>query len=104
MTQAMFIRDNKISMLTNQAKLFERGVNNTNSNADVAYEGVAVPSTPDTPEPPDTPDTPETHDTHNPGKPSTGDTMNLTLWVVVAIASCAAIPAVVVVCRRRTSR
>ena len=36
MTQAMFIRDNKISMLTNQAKLFERGVNNTNSNADVA--------------------------------------------------------------------
>ena len=49
MTQAMFIRDNKISMLTNQAKLFERGVNNTNSNADVAYEGVAVPSTPDTP-------------------------------------------------------
>ena len=50
MTQAMFIRDNKISMLTNQAKLFERGVNNTNSNADVAYEGVAVPSTPDTPE------------------------------------------------------
>ena len=35
MTQAMFIRDNKISMLTNQAKLFERGVNNTNSNADV---------------------------------------------------------------------
>ena len=97
----MFIRDNKISMLTNQAKLFERGVNNTNSNADVAYEGVAVPSTPDTPEPPDTPDTP---DTHNPGKPSTGDTMNVTLWVVVAIASCAAIPAVVVVCRRRTSR
>lgn len=58
MTQAMFIRDNKISMLTNQAKLFERGVNNTNSNADVPYEGVAVPSTPDTPETPDTPDTP----------------------------------------------
>ena len=54
--------------------------------------------------PPDTPDTPETPDTPNPGKPSTGDTMNLTLWVVVAIASCAAIPAVVVVCRRRTSR
>lgn len=95
MTQAMFIRDNKISMLTNQAKLFERGVNNTNSNADVAYEGVAVPSTPDTPETPDTPD---------PAKSATGDTMNVTLWVVVAIASCAAIPAVVVVCRRRTSR
>lgn len=95
MTQAMFIRDNKISMLTNQAKLFERGVNNTNSNADVAYEGVAVPSTPDTPETPDTP---------NPAKSATGDTMNLTLWVVVAIASCAAIPAVVVVCRCRTSR
>ena len=95
MTQAMFIRDNKISMLTNQAKLFERGVNNTNSNADVAYEGVAVPSTPDTPETPDTP---------NPAKSATGDTMNVTLWVVVAIASCAAIPAVVVVCRRRTSR
>lgn len=95
MTQAMFIRDNKISMLTNQAKLFERGVNNTNSNADVAYEGVAAPATPDTP---DTPDTP------NPGKPSTGDTMNVTLWVVIAIASCAVIPAVVVVCRRRTSR
>ena len=92
MTQAMFIRDNKISMLTNQAKLFERGVNNTNSNADVAYEGVAAPATPDTP------------DTPNPAKPSTGDTMNVTLWVVVAIASCAAIPAVVVVCRRRTSR
>ena len=92
MTQAMFIRDNKISMMTNQAKLFERGLNNTNSNADVAYVGVAAPATPDTPEPPDT------------GKPSTGDTMNLTLWVVVAIASCAAIPAVVVVCRRRTSR
>lgn len=36
MTQAMFIRDNKISMLENQAKLFSRGVNNTNSNADVA--------------------------------------------------------------------
>ena len=35
---------------------------------------------------------------------SGGDTMNVTLWVVVAIASCAAIPAVVVVCRRRTSR
>ena len=51
MTQAMFIRDNKISMLTNQAKLFERGVNNTNSNADVAYEGVAVPSTPPSPPP-----------------------------------------------------
>ena len=102
MTQAMFIRDNKISMLTNQAKLFERGVNNTNSNADVAYEGVAVPSTPDTPETPDTPDTPETPD--NPAKSATGDTMNVTLWVVVAIASCAAIPAVVVVCRRRTSR
>ena len=67
MTQAMFIRDNKISMLTNQAKLFERGVNNTNSNADVAYEGVAVPSTPDTPETPDTP---------NPAKSATGDTMN----------------------------
>lgn len=32
----MFIRDNKISMLENQAKLFSRGVNNTNSNADVA--------------------------------------------------------------------
>lgn len=30
--------------------------------------------------------------------------MNVTLWVVVAIASCAAIPAAVVVCRRRTSR
>lgn len=104
MTQAMFIRDNKISMLTNQAKLFERGVNNTNSNADVAYEGVAVPSTPDTPETPDTPDTPETPDTPNPAKSATGDTMNVTLWVVVAIASCAAIPAIVVVCRRRTSR
>ena len=77
------------------SKLFERGVNNTNSNADVAYEGVAVPSTPDTPETPDTP---------NPAKSATGDTMNVTLWVVVAIASCAAIPAVVVVCRRRTSR
>ena len=101
MTQAMFIRDNKISMMTNQAKLFERGVNNTNSNADVAYVGVAAPATP---EAPDTPDTPETPDTPNPGKPSTGGTMNLTLWVVVAIASCAAIPAVVVVCRRRTSR
>ena len=36
MTQAMFIRDNKISMLENQAKLFSRGVSNTNSNADVA--------------------------------------------------------------------
>ena len=36
MTQAMFIRDNKISMLENQAKLFSRGVHNTNSNADVA--------------------------------------------------------------------
>ena len=63
--------------------------------SDVAYEGVAVPSTPDTPETPDTP---------NPAKSATGDTMNVTLWVVVAIASCAAIPAVVVVCRRRTSR
>lgn len=79
-------------------------MNNTNSNADVAYEGVAVPSTPDTPETPDTPDTPETPDTPNPAKSATGDTMNVTLWVVVAIASCAAIPAVVVVCRRRTSR
>lgn len=59
MTQAMFIRGNKISILTNQAKLFERGVNNTNSNADVAYEGVAVPSTPDTPETPDMPNTPD---------------------------------------------
>ena len=72
--------------------------------SDVAYEGVAAPSTPDTPETPDTPDTPETPDTPSPAKPATGDTMNLTLWVVVAIASCAAIPAVVVVCRRRTSR
>ena len=36
MTQAMFIRDNKISMLENQAKLFSRGVNNTNSNELVA--------------------------------------------------------------------
>lgn len=43
-------------------------------------------------------------DTPNPAKSATGDTMNVTLWVVVAIASCAAIPAVVVVCRRRTSR
>ena len=72
--------------------------------SDVAYEGVAAPSTPDTPETPDTPDTPETPDTPSPAKPATGDTMNVTLWVVVAIASCAAIPAVVVVCRRRTSR
>ena len=41
---------------------------------------------------------------HGNAQDATGDTMNVTLWVVVAIASCAAIPAVVVVCRRRTSR
>ena len=32
MTQAMYIQENKIDMLTIQAKLFSRGVNNTNSN------------------------------------------------------------------------
>lgn len=32
MTQAMYIQANKITMLENQAKLFSRGVNNTNSN------------------------------------------------------------------------
>ena len=32
MTQAMYIQKNKIDMLTIQAKLFSRGVNNTNSN------------------------------------------------------------------------
>ena len=36
MTQAMYIQANKITMLENQAKLFSRGVNNTNSNASVA--------------------------------------------------------------------
>lgn len=32
MAQAMYIQENKIDMLTIQAKLFSRGVNNTNSN------------------------------------------------------------------------
>lgn len=36
MTQAMYIQANKITMLENQAKLFSRGVNNTNSNELVA--------------------------------------------------------------------
>lgn len=36
MNQAMYIQANKITMLENQAKLFSRGVNNTNSNASVA--------------------------------------------------------------------
>ena len=36
MTQAMYIQANKITMLENQAKLFSRGVNNTNSNKLVA--------------------------------------------------------------------
>lgn len=36
MTQAMYIQANKITMLENQAKLFSRGVNNTNSNEFVA--------------------------------------------------------------------
>ena len=36
MTQAMYIQNNKIDMLTAQAKLFSRGVNNTNSNEFVA--------------------------------------------------------------------
>lgn len=36
MTQAMYIQANKITMLENQAKLFPRGVNNTNSNELVA--------------------------------------------------------------------
>lgn len=36
MTQAMYIQANKITMLENQAKLFSRGVNNTNSNEPVA--------------------------------------------------------------------
>ena len=36
MTQAMYIQANKIIMLENQAKLFSRGVNNTNSNELVA--------------------------------------------------------------------
>ncbi len=36
MTQAMCIQANKITMLENQAKLFSRGVNNTNSNELVA--------------------------------------------------------------------
>ena len=37
MTQAMYIQANKITMLENQAKLFSRGVNNTNSNELVAH-------------------------------------------------------------------
>lgn len=36
MTQAMYIQANKITMPENQAKLFSRGVNNTNSNELVA--------------------------------------------------------------------
>lgn len=36
MTQAMYIQNHKIDMLTTQAKLFSRGVNNTNSNEFVA--------------------------------------------------------------------
>lgn len=36
MTQTMYIQANKITMLENQAKLFSRGVNNTNSNELVA--------------------------------------------------------------------
>lgn len=36
MTRAMYIQANKITMLENQAKLFSRGVNNTNSNELVA--------------------------------------------------------------------
>lgn len=36
MTQAMYIQANKNTMLENQAKLFSRGVNNTNSNELVA--------------------------------------------------------------------
>ena len=36
MTQAMYIQNHKIDMLTTQAKLFSRGVNNTNSSEFVA--------------------------------------------------------------------
>lgn len=35
-TQGLYVQENKITLLTNQAELFSRGVNNTNSNDKVA--------------------------------------------------------------------
>lgn len=35
--QARFVQENKIDLLTSQAELFERGVNNYNSNEEVSY-------------------------------------------------------------------